>query len=58
VRSGAISIEDACRRYHQSEEEFRAWERGIEAHGVAGLQITRLQTYRDVSLRKQAKPRY
>jgi hypothetical protein len=58
VRSGAISIADACRRYHLSEEEFLAWERSIAAHGVAGLRITRLQIYRDVPTSEQAKPRY
>jgi hypothetical protein len=58
VRSGATSIEEACRCYHLSEEEFLAWKRRIDAHGVAGLQITRLQIYRDIPLRKQAKPRY
>ncbi len=58
VRSGAISLEEACRRYRLSEEEFLAWERGIDAHGVAGLRITRLQIYRDIPALKQAKPRY
>jgi hypothetical protein len=58
VRSGAISIEEACRRYHLSEEEFLAWERRIEVDGVAGLRITRLQIYRDVRVLKQEKPRY
>jgi hypothetical protein len=58
VRSGSISIEEACRRYHLSEEEFLAWEQKIEAHGVAGLRITRLQIYRDVPSLNQAKPRY
>ena len=57
-RSGAISIEEACRRYHLSEEEFLAWERTIEADGVPGLRITRLQIYRDVRVLKQEKPRY
>lgn len=47
VRSGAIGLEDACRRYELSEEEFHAWERGIESHGIAGLRSTRLQIYRD-----------
>ena len=47
VRSGAISLEEACRLYHLSEEEFRGWERGIEVHGVAGLRSTRLQIDRD-----------
>jgi hypothetical protein len=58
VRIGAISIEEACRRYHLSEEEFLAWERSIAAHGVAGLRITRLQIYRDVPTLEQAKSRY
>src|SRR6516225_5768378 len=58
VRSGAISLEEACRRYHLSEEEFHAWERGIEAHGVAGLRITRLQIYRYVPTLKPTKPHY
>ena len=46
MRSGAIGLEEACGRYQLSEEEFLAWERGIAPHGVAGLRITRLQTYR------------
>ena len=29
VRSGTVSLEEACRRYHLSEEEFCAWEREI-----------------------------
>ena len=30
VRNGAISLEEAYRRYHLSEEEFLSWEQGIE----------------------------
>jgi hypothetical protein len=51
-------MEEACRRYHLSEEEFLAWERGIEAYGVAGLRITRLQIYRNGPTVKQPKLRY
>ena len=58
VRSGAISLEEACRRYHLSEEEFLAWERGIDKHGVAGLRTTRLQVYYDIPRSRQAKARY
>ena len=47
VRSGAITLEEACRRYELSVEEFLAWQRAIESHGVAGLRVTRLQIYRD-----------
>jgi DNA-binding winged helix-turn-helix (wHTH) protein len=42
VRSGAISLEEACRRYQLSLEEFLTWERVIEARGVNGLRVTRL----------------
>lgn len=58
VRSGAIGLEEACRRYELSEEEFLAWERGIESHGVAGLRITRLQIYRDAPPSRLSKLQY
>jgi hypothetical protein len=58
VRSGAISLEEACHRYHLSEEEFLTWQRGIEVHGVAGLRVTRLQIYRDAPPLRHAKERY
>jgi Protein of unknown function (DUF1153) len=58
VRSGAISLDEVCRRYDLSVEEFIAWERAIEAHGVAGLRVTRLQIYRDTPPARLAKPRY
>ncbi len=46
VRSGAISLEDACSRYKLSMEEFLSWQRLIDSHGLAGLRVTRLQDYR------------
>ena len=36
VRIGVISLEEVCRRYELSIEEFLAWERAIDAHGVPG----------------------
>jgi hypothetical protein len=48
VRGGEITLEDACRCYQLSEEEFRSWERAFETHGLAGLRITRTQQYRAV----------
>jgi len=47
VRDGRISLEEACRRYELSAEEFLAWQRAIETHGVGALRVTRLQIYRD-----------
>ena len=58
VREGALTIDEACRRYQLSLEEFHAWEKAIEAHGVAGLRVTRLQIYRDAPPTRRAKPRY
>jgi Protein of unknown function (DUF1153) len=58
VRCGAISLEEACHRYRLSAEEFHAWQRAIEAHGVAGLRVTRLQIYRDTPSTRTTKPRY
>jgi hypothetical protein len=58
VRRGAISLEEACSRYRLSVEEFHAWQRAIEAHGVAGLRVTRLQIYRDTPPARASKPRY
>ena len=57
VRSGAISLEEACRRYALSVEEFVAWQRAIESHGIPGLRVTRLQLYRDAPPREMAKSR-
>lgn len=46
VRSGLISLEEACLRYTLSVEEYLSWERAIERHGLPGLRVTRLQDYR------------
>jgi transposase-like protein len=46
VRSGGITIEEACRVYQLSEEELLSWERAFEIHGLAGLRATRVQQYR------------
>ena len=47
VRSGAISLDEACQRYQLSADEFLAWQRAVEGHGVGALRVTRLQYYRD-----------
>jgi len=46
VRGGLISLDDACRRYTLTVEEFLSWQRSIERHGLAGLRATRVQPYR------------
>ena len=55
VRAGMISLQEACRRYNLSVEEFLAWQRAIERHGIPGLRVTRLQIYRDTDEPRSAK---
>ncbi len=47
VQAGLISLEDACKRYSLTPEEFATWERMIERHGIRGLRVTRLKEYRE-----------
>jgi len=42
----AARLEEACRRYDLSVEEFMSWQRLIASHGIRGLRATRLQDYR------------
>jgi hypothetical protein len=46
VRAGLISLEEACRRYTLSAEEFESWQRLMNEYGVRGLRTTRIQKYR------------
>jgi hypothetical protein len=46
VQAGEITREEVCARYQLSEEEFLSWQHTFEAHGLAGLRVTRLQLYR------------
>ncbi len=46
VRNGLIGRDEACERYRLSTEEFFNWEQLFAAHGMRGLQVTRLQEYR------------
>jgi hypothetical protein len=55
VRNGTLSLQDACRRYNLSVEEFLAWQRSIDRYGVPGLRVTRLQIYRDTDALRAAK---
>src|SRR5271169_1231691 len=47
VCNGAISLDEACQRYQLSADEFLAWQRAVEGHGIGALRVTRLQYYRD-----------
>lgn len=46
VGAGLLTLDEACRRYRLTVEEFLAWQRAIESFGPAGLRATRIQQYR------------
>jgi hypothetical protein len=45
VRGGLLSLEDACNRYSLNAEEFLFWQNCIDQFGLAGLRVTRIQSY-------------
>jgi Protein of unknown function (DUF1153) len=46
VRGGLLSLEEACRRYTLTVDEFVSWQVSIDQHGLPGLRTTRIQQYR------------
>jgi hypothetical protein len=46
VRGGLLSIDEACKRYTLTVDEFLSWQQSIDRHGLAGLRTTRIQQYR------------
>ena len=48
VRGGLLTLEEACERYTLTVEEFAAWQKAIEKHGLPGLRATRVQHYRGI----------
>ena len=57
VQNGKITLEEACRRYELTEEEFRSWQRDYQSYGLAGLRATRVQQYRPPRLPRPRRPR-
>ena len=41
VRTGLISLDEACRRYALSVDEFRSWQQSLAEQGLSGLRATR-----------------
>ena len=46
VHGGFVPLEDVCRRYMLTVEEFLSWQYSIDRHGLAGLRATRIQQRR------------
>jgi hypothetical protein len=53
VSGGLLSVDEACKRYTISLEEFTSWQRAVERSGMPGLRVTRLKHYRDAYERQQ-----
>ncbi len=49
VKNGVITLEEVCRRYNLSVEEFLTWQEMNDRHGIQGLRTTRLQDFRTLS---------
>jgi hypothetical protein len=46
VRGGLLTVEEACARYNLSVDEYLSWQAAVDRYGMAGLRVTKLQTYR------------
>ena len=46
VSGGLLSLEEACKRYTLTVDEFLSWQASIDRHGLPGLRTTRIQHYR------------
>ncbi len=46
VNAGLVSLEEVCRMYELTEEEFASWESALLKHGRGGLRVTHLKKYR------------
>jgi Protein of unknown function (DUF1153) len=45
VRGGLLNLDDACKRYKLTVDEFLAWHRLISRHGLQGLRATKVRDY-------------
>lgn len=46
VRSGLISLDEACNQYALTKAEFVNWQKSFEQHGLEGLKTKRIQRNR------------
>ena len=48
-----LTVDEACKRYTLSLEEFTSWQRAVDRSGMPGLRVTRIKQYRDQYERQQ-----
>jgi Protein of unknown function (DUF1153) len=46
VRGGLISLDEVCRRYRLTAEEFLIWQTSVDHFGLPGLRVTKIKNYR------------
>jgi len=46
VHAGLLTLDEACKRYQLTAEEFAGWQTAIEQHGLLGLRATHVQDHR------------
>ena len=47
VQDGLITLDEACRRYALTTEEFLTWRYAVSRFGLPGLRTTRAQQFRE-----------
>ena len=57
VRNNRITVEEACRRYQLSEEEFLAWQRAFDTYGLSGLRAAHVNRRRKSPSPRGRRPR-
>jgi hypothetical protein len=53
VRGGLIGVEEVCRRYRLTSEEFENWQSEFERDGIKGLRVTRIKNRKRTALPKE-----
>ncbi len=53
VSGGLLSVDEVCKRYRLSVEEFASWQRAVDRSGMPGLRVTRIQHYKTLYERQQ-----
>jgi len=53
VNGGLLSVDEACKRYDLTLEEFASWQRAVDRSGMHGLRVTRIQYYKSLYERQQ-----
>ena len=54
VAGGLLTVDEACKIYSLSLEEFTGWQRAVDRSGMPGLRVTRIKLYRELYERQDS----